>query len=78
MFSYDKLFGIKELSKSDNERIAEGKETGIDRTARLFYVACSRAKESLAIVAYIDDLNQLNTRLLELEWFSTNEIEIIR
>ncbi len=54
MFSYDKLFGLKSLSDSDNKNIKEGKETGIDRTSRLFYVACSRAKESLAIAAYTD------------------------
>src|SRR5690606_29798162 len=59
MFSYDKLFGIKELTKGDKDNIAVGKETGIDRTSRLFYVACSRAKESLAIVAYTDQPDQL-------------------
>ncbi|MCL6461163.1 MAG: ATP-dependent helicase [Flavobacterium micromati] len=80
MFSYDKLFGLKELSKSDNQNIEEGKETGIDRTARLFYVGCSRAKESLAIVAYTDTDNaeQLKTNMLELEWFSEDELEIIK
>lgn len=77
MFSYDKLFGVKELTKGDNENIAEGKETGVERTSRLFYVACSRAKESLAIVAYTNDTEQLKTNMLELEWFTNNEIEII-
>ena len=78
MFSYDKLFGLKELSKNDNQNISEGKETGIDRTSRLFYVACSRAKESLAIVAYSDNEEQLKTNLLGLDWFSEAEIEIIK
>lgn len=80
MFSYDKLFGLKDLTKVDNENIAEGRETGIDRTARLFYVGCSRAKESLAIVAYTDADNaqQLKTNMLELDWFSEDEIEIIK
>lgn len=78
MFSYDKLFGVKELTKSDNQNIAEGKETGIDRTARLFYVGCSRAKESLAIVAYTDNAEQLKNNLLELDWFSKDEIVIIK
>lgn len=77
MFSYDKLFGVKELTKGDNEKIAEGKETGIDRTSRLFYVACSRAKDSLAIVNYTDKPEQLKTYLLESGWFVENEIEII-
>ncbi|UPT70459.1 MAG: hypothetical protein M0D53_15460 [Flavobacterium sp. JAD_PAG50586_2] len=59
MFSYDKLFGIKSLTQTDNKNIIDGKETGIDRTSRLFYVACSRAKESLAIVAYTDNTTML-------------------
>jgi len=78
MFSYDKMFGIKELTKGDNENIAEGIETGIDRTSRLFYVACSRAKNSLAIIAYTDKPEQLMSNLLELEWFSEDEIEIVK
>ncbi|WP_413998120.1 UvrD-helicase domain-containing protein [Flavobacterium sp. W1B] len=77
MFSYDKLFGLKDLTKGDNENISEGKETGIDRTARLFYVGCSRAKESLAVVAYTDSAQQLKTNMLKLEWFNEDEIEII-
>ena len=78
MFSYDKMFGLKELTKGDNENIANGKETGIDRTSRLFYVACSRAKDSLAIVAYTDNPEQLKTNLLGLEWFSEDEIEVVK
>jgi len=78
MFSYDKLFGIKELTKNDYDNIAEGKETGIDRTSRLFYVACSRAKESLAIVAYTTDTELLKTNMLKLGWFNQDEIEIIK
>lgn len=78
MFSYDKLFGVKELTKGDSENIAEGKETGIDRTSRLFYVACSRAKNSLAIVAYSDKPEKLKNNFLGLGWFLANEIELIK
>lgn len=78
MFSYDKLFGLKSLSDSDNKNIKEGKETGIDRTSRLFYVACSRAKESLAIVAYTDAPSSLKTNLIRFGWFTKDEIEIIK
>ena len=77
MFSYDKLFGLKELTKGDKENIAEGKETGINRTSRLFYVACSRAKKSLAIVAYTDQSEQLKTNLMKLKWFDDIEIELV-
>ena len=44
MFSYDKLFGVKNLSETDINNMAEGKETSINRTQRLFYVTCTRAK----------------------------------
>jgi DNA helicase-2/ATP-dependent DNA helicase PcrA len=78
MFSYDKLFRIKSLTPGDTKNIEEGKETGIDRTSRLFYVACSRAKESLAIVAYTDNPEILKKRLLDFGWFNDKEIEIYK
>lgn len=77
MFNYDKLFGTKSLTPADNKNIADGKETGIDRTSRLFYVACSRAKESLAIVAYTDSSTTLKKNLLDFGWLREEEIEIV-
>ncbi|MGG7035710.1 MAG: UvrD-helicase domain-containing protein [Flavobacterium sp.] len=74
LFSYDKLFGSKALSTIDIKNIDEGKETGIDRTKRLFYVACSRAKESLVIVAYTDNPIIVKKNALEFGWFTENEI----
>ncbi|MFY7742192.1 MAG: UvrD-helicase domain-containing protein [Flavobacterium sp.] len=73
-FSYEKLFGSKELTKSDKDNIKEGKETGIDRTRRLFYVACSRAKESLAIVAYTDSKEIVKKNAIKYGWFKEDEI----
>lgn len=52
LFSYDKLFGGKELSDTDRENEAGGMETTIDRSLRLLYVTCSRARESLALVLW--------------------------
>ncbi|KFF21485.1 UvrD-helicase domain-containing protein [Chryseobacterium sp. JM1] len=78
IFSYDKLFGTKALTKNDNDSISEGKETGIDRTSRLFYVACSRAKKSLALAAYTDEPETLKAKLIELDWFTDEEIEILK
>lgn len=49
LISYDKLFGGKELSTTDE---SNGKETTIDRSLRLLYVTCSRARESLALVLW--------------------------
>ena len=77
MFSYDKLFGLKPLTPTDKKNIDEGKETGIDRTMRLFYVACSRAKESLAIVAYTDLPEDLKKNVISNGWFGDDEVEVI-
>ncbi len=77
MFSYDKLFGVKELTPIDFKNMELGKETGIDRTRRLFYVACSRAEESLAVVIYTDSPNLIKDGVIKKEWFKESEIEII-
>jgi len=77
MFSYDKLFGLKPLTANDIKNMDEGKETGIDRTIRLFYVACSRAKESLAVVAYTDLPEELKKNVIQNGWFSEDEVEVI-
>jgi DNA helicase-2/ATP-dependent DNA helicase PcrA len=74
LFSYDKLFGIKDKTDTDLRNESEGKETGIDRTRRLFYVICSRAKESLAIVSYTSDTAKLKKSLINTGWFVENEI----
>jgi len=77
MFSYDKLFGTKEPSASDLKNKAEGNDTGIDRTRRLFYVACSRAEESLAIIAYTDNPSLIKTNAIANGWFKETEIEVL-
>ncbi|MBS1512842.1 MAG: ATP-dependent helicase [Bacteroidetes bacterium] len=77
LFSYDKLFGTKGLTDGDRKNINEGRETGIDRTRRLFYVACSRAKNSLAIVAYTDNPTALKQNAINNGWFEKEEIETV-
>jgi DNA helicase-2/ATP-dependent DNA helicase PcrA len=76
MFNYGKLLGTHEKSKTDRDNEAAGKETSIDRTRRLFYVTCSRAEESLAIVYYSDDPPRARQALLRLGWFASEEIEL--
>lgn len=76
-FNYEKLFGAKQLSKGDMDNLDQGKETSIDKTRRLFYVACSRAKESLAIVAYTDFPELVKKNAINYEWFTENEIFVI-
>ena len=74
MFSYEKLFGAKELSDKDLQNEQEGKETSFDRTRRLFYVTCSRAENSLAIVAYTENPNKIKEFVLSEKWFEEDEI----
>jgi DNA helicase-2/ATP-dependent DNA helicase PcrA len=77
MFSYDKLFGTKMKSESDFKNESQGQETTIDRTRRLFYVTCSRAENSLAIMAYSSDAARLKARVVAEEWFQDDEVELI-
>ena len=58
MFSYDKLLGMKALTETDTKNRLEGKDTSIERTRRLFYVTCSRAQESLAVIVYTKEDRQ--------------------
>ncbi len=73
-FSYEKLFKAKALTKTDLNNEAQGKETSIERTRRLFYVTCSRAEKSLAVVAYTQNPESLKKHVLQEEWFSEDEI----
>jgi DNA helicase II / ATP-dependent DNA helicase PcrA len=77
MFSYEKLFGAKALTKTDLENAQNSQETSIDRTRRLFYVTCSRAQDSLAIVAYTGSPASVRERALDRGWFTPDEIEML-
>lgn len=77
LFAYDKFFGTKEKSKADLENEAAGRETGSDRTRRLFYVTCSRAEKSLAIVYYSPDPALARNAILQYGWFDECEVELI-
>lgn len=78
MFSYDKLFGTKAPSKTDVENKAEGRDSSIDRSRRLFYVTCSRAKRSLAVVYYTSDPPAVKRAAVEKGWFEDTEIEVLQ
>ena len=77
LFSYEKLFGAKPKTATDIKNESEGKDTGIMRTTRLFYVACTRAEKSLAVVAYTDDKNAVRKTAVLNDWFSEGEIEVL-
>lgn len=62
LFKYDKLFSG---SAEDNQTAS---------TRRLFYVTCSRAERSLALVAYAKNPEQVRNQLLANGWFKSGEI----
>ena len=77
MFSYDKLFGVKDLSDTDKKNRIDGKETSVERTQRLFYVTCTRAKNSLAVVMYTDNPQEVKKESIRKGWFDDKEIIIM-
>lgn len=62
LFKYDKLFGD---GAEDNQTAS---------TRRLFYVTCSRAERSLALVAYAENPESVKNQLLANGWFKPGEI----
>lgn len=77
LFSYDKLLGVKSLSDGDIKNKETGKETSMERTTRLFYVTCTRARNSLAIVMYTNAPETAKETVLVNKWFIDDEIIII-
>ena len=77
LFSYEKLFGAKPQSDTDKKNADAGKDNSITRTARLFYVACTRAEKSLAVVAYTENEELVKDTALANGWFLENEIYTI-
>lgn len=75
LFSYEKLFGAK--GKTDTDIKNEGKDTSIARTKRLFYVACTRAEQSLAIIAYTHNCDAVRQTAIKNNWFSEEEIIVL-
>ena len=77
LFSYDKLFGAKAKTDTDVRNEREGNETSIDRTRRLFYVTCSRAEKSLAVVAYSTNPAAVVATAQAQGWFASHEVELV-
>lgn len=65
LFKYEDLFGGK----------AAGEKT-VESTKRLFYVTASRAKESLALVAYSSAPDRVQSFVLQEEWFNADEVVV--
>lgn len=76
-FSYEKLFGVKPETAADLKNRSEGKDTSMDRAKRLFYVTCTRARNSLAVLAYSESPQTVKNTAISHGWFKENEISVI-
>lgn len=76
-FSYERVFGVEPPNEADLESIEEGDETSVDRTIRLLYVICSRAKESLALVFWSKNPELAEEAILNTGWFDRKEIVML-
>jgi DNA helicase-2/ATP-dependent DNA helicase PcrA len=74
LFSYEKLFGARKLTNTDLEHEKNGEDNSISRTKRLFYVTCTRAKESLVLIAYTSNADAVKRTAISNNWFSGDEI----
>ena len=74
MFSYEKLLGAKAMTNTDEKNRLEGKDTSIDRTRRLFYVTCSRAQRSLAVIVYTKEADKVASHMSNVGWFEDQEV----
>lgn len=74
LFNYGKLFNSTPLSVTDQNHISAREESTLDRTRRLFYVACSRAKAGLAILLYSDDVHAARLQAVKYGWFADDEV----
>ena len=74
MFSYEKLFEAKALTKTDEKNRLEGRETSVERTRRLFYVTCSRAQHSLAVIVYTKEVDKVASYISRVGWFQDQEV----
>ncbi len=76
-FSYGKYFGLTPLSDRDQANIAEGKESVVDRTRRLFYVCCSRAVQDLAVVIFATDVAATRAAFDTKRYFDAADIHLL-
>lgn len=76
-FSYGKYFGVTPLSDRDQENIAEGRDSVVDRTRRLFYVCCSRALSDLSVIVFAQDTAQMQQALLDKAFFEAGNVYVL-
>lgn len=77
LFSYGKYLGIEALSNHDNENIAAGTDSVLDRTRRLFYVCCSRAVKDLAVVLFAPNARAALDAVLAKGIFASDDVHVL-
>jgi len=76
LFKYEKLLGAEPLSATDKKNENEGNDSAPLRTRRLFYVICSRAEQSLAVVAYTKNPGAVKKYATQ-SWFKEDEVVML-
>lgn len=76
-FSYDRYLGLKPATARELQNAAEGKETVMDRTRRLMYVCCSRARRDLAIVLFAADVDHARAAVEGLQLIPADRIVVL-
>jgi DNA helicase-2/ATP-dependent DNA helicase PcrA len=77
LFSYGKYLGIEALSDRDNENIAAGTDSVLDRTRRLFYVCCSRAVKDLSVVLFAPNVQNARKAVLAKGIFASDDVHVL-
>jgi len=73
-FSYEKLLGLKELSETDSAHRENSEDSVVERTLRLFYVCCSRARRDLVVVLYSAEPDKAAAHLRSAGGFQETEV----
>jgi DNA helicase-2/ATP-dependent DNA helicase PcrA len=76
-YSYGKYFGVTPLSETDENNIASGKDSVIDRTRRLFYVCCSRAVSDLVVAVFADNPENMQEAIIDRAFFDQNNVYLL-
>ena len=68
---------VSNLFNEYREAYSSARTTEHARTTRLFYVACTRAQKSLAIIAYTYDCEAVKATAMKNNWFEDDEIRLL-
>ena len=76
-FSYGKYFGVTPLSARDRDNIAKGVDSILDRTRRLFYVCCSRARRNLCVIVFANNPAEMCQAINEKGFFDPEDVHVL-